>query len=72
MARYIGHALGDHSLTVPTATFAGAEFPVMRCDYVLATAAMATSATRYEVTRTPWADAASDHYPNVATFQVTT
>lgn len=44
----------------------------MRCDYVLATAAMATSATRYEVTRTPWADAASDHYPNVATFQVTT
>lgn len=67
----IGHAL-DKAITptVPTAAFVGTEFATMRCDYVLATAALAASVKRYEVIRTPETDAASDHYPVVATFEV--
>lgn len=67
----IGHAL-DKAITptVPTAAFTGTEFATMRCDYVLATAALAASAKRYEVIRTPETHAASDHYPVVATFEV--
>jgi len=67
----IGHAL-DKAITptVPTAAFMGTEFATMRCDYVLATAALAAGAKRYEVLRTPETDTASDHYPVVATFEV--
>lgn len=67
----IGHAL-DKAITptVPTAAFTCTEFATMRCDYVLATAALAACATRYQVIRTPETDAASDHYPVVATFEV--
>ncbi|XMS57376.1 endonuclease/exonuclease/phosphatase family protein (plasmid) [Rhizobium sp. SYY.PMSO] len=67
----IGHALVKAvTPTVPAAAFAGTEFATMRCDYVLATAALAAGASRYEVIRTPETDAASDHYPVVATFEV--
>jgi exodeoxyribonuclease III len=66
----VGNALGDRTPTVPTAAFVGTEFPVMRCDYVLATRALATSATAYEVLRSPLTDAASDHYPILASFEV--
>mgnify|MGYP001089625826 CR=1 FL=1 len=67
----IGHAL-DKAITptVPTAAFTGTEFATMRCDYVLATTALAAGAKRCEVIRTPETDAASDHYPIVATFEV--
>lgn len=67
----IGHAL-DKAVTptVPTAAFTGTEFATMRCDYVLATTALASGAKGYEVIRTPETDAASDHYPVVATFAV--
>lgn len=67
----IGHAL-DKAVTptVPTARFEGTEFATMRCDYVLATQAMAAGARSYEVIRTPATDVASDHYPIVATFEV--
>ncbi|THF58187.1 endonuclease/exonuclease/phosphatase family protein [Ollibium composti] len=67
----IGHAL-DKAITptVPTAAFTGTEFAKMRCDYLLATAALAVGAKRYEVIRNPETDAASDHYPVVATLEV--
>lgn len=67
----VGHALGDQGPTVPTAAFAGTEFPVMRCDYVLATTALAAFAKTYAVLRSPLTDAASDHYPVLASFEVT-
>jgi len=67
----IGHALDKATTpTVPTAAFTGTEFATMRCDYVLATAALAAGAKRYEVIRTPETDTASDHYPVVVTFEV--
>lgn len=67
----IGHML-DKGITptVPTAAFTGTEFATMRCDFVLATTALAAGARRYEVLRTPDTDAASDHYPVLATFEV--
>lgn len=69
----IGHVL-DKAVTptVPTAGFTGTEFATMRCDYVLATAALAAGAKSYEVIRTQETDAASDHYPVIATFEVPT
>jgi exodeoxyribonuclease III len=67
----VGHVLGKTiTPTVPTAGFTGTEFATMRCDYVLATAVFAASATRYEVIRTPETDTASDHYPVLAEFAV--
>lgn len=66
----IGQRFCDQTPTVPTAAFAGTEFPVMRCDYQLATPALAASAKSYEVLRSSVTDAASDHYPVLATFEV--
>lgn len=67
----IGHALDKATTpTVPTAAFNGTEFATMRCDYLLATVALASNAKRYEVIRTPETDSASDHYPVVATLEV--
>ncbi|MFN4277529.1 MAG: endonuclease/exonuclease/phosphatase family protein [Ferrovibrio sp.] len=67
----VGHVL-DKAITptVPTAGFVGTEFAAMRCDYVLATKALAASAASYEVVRAPATNMASDHYPIVATFEV--
>ena len=65
----IGHALDKAVVpTVPTADFTGTEFPVMRCDYLLASKALAAKAETYRVIRTPATDMASDHYPIVAEF----
>ena len=65
----VGHALGGSSVpTVPTACFTGTEFAVMRCDYLLASKALAAQATSYKVIRTPGTDMASDHYPILAEF----
>ena len=67
----VGHALGASGLpTVPTPGFIGTEFAVMRCDYVLASKALAACAKSYQVIRTPVTDMASDHYPVLATFDV--
>lgn len=67
----VGYALGkSNTPTVPTAAFPHAEFPVMRCDYLLASQALAAHARRYEVIRTPATDMASDHYPVLATFEL--
>lgn len=66
----IGHALGGSTVpTVPTAQFHGSEFPIMRCDYLLATAPLARLARSYQVIRTPETDMASDHYPILASFE---
>lgn len=54
--------------TVPTKGFHGTEFPTMRCDYLLASKALAQGARHYEVLRAPATDTASDHYPVVARF----
>jgi endonuclease/exonuclease/phosphatase family metal-dependent hydrolase len=68
----VGHAQGKASTpTVPTAGFSGTEFAVMRCDYVMASPALASCVTDYEVIRTPETDLASDHYPILASFEVT-
>jgi len=68
----VGHALGGSQVpTVPTRGFTGTEFAVMRCDYVLASRALARFAVAYDVVRTPATDTASDHYPVLATFEVT-
>ena len=65
----VGHALGGSNVpTVPTAGFNGTEFAIMRCDYLLASKALATQATSYNVIRTPATDMASDHYPIFAEF----
>ncbi|HEX7648094.1 MAG TPA: endonuclease/exonuclease/phosphatase family protein [Noviherbaspirillum sp.] len=65
----IGHALGGSAVpTVPAAGFAGTEFASMRCDYLLASKALAQHADSYQVIRTGLTDIASDHYPVLATF----
>ena len=46
------------------------EFAVMRCDYVLASQALAAVAAPYQVIRNPVTDRASDHYPVLARFEV--
>ena len=66
----VGFALGDQTPTVPTRAFTGTEFPVMRCDYMLVSQALARHARTYEVMRTPLTDAASDHYPILSTFEI--
>jgi len=67
----IGHRLGESKVpTVPTASFTCTEFAVMRCDYLLASKALAQCAASYRVIRTPVTDMASDHYPVLTTFEV--
>lgn len=67
----IGHALGGSAVpTVPAAGFAGTEFASMRCDYLLASQALAQHADSYQVIRTGLTDMASDHYPVLATFSL--
>ncbi len=67
----VGHALGGSNVpTVPTASFTGTEFAVMRCDYLLASRSLAAQAQAYQVIRTSVTEIASDHYPVVATFEV--
>lgn len=67
----LGHQLDPAKVaTVPTAGFTGTEFATMRCDYLLASASLAQAARHYEVLRTPATDAASDHYPILARFEL--
>lgn len=67
----VGHALGASGIpTVPTLGFTGTEFAVMRCDYVMASKALAACAKSYQVIRAPVTDMASDHYPVLATFDL--
>lgn len=67
----VGHRLEENNVpTVPTAAFLGTEFATMRCDYLLASQALAKLASTYQVIRTPATDMASDHYPILATFDV--
>ncbi|MCP1645645.1 endonuclease/exonuclease/phosphatase family metal-dependent hydrolase [Pseudomonas citronellolis] len=67
----VGHLLQPAPTpTVPTAAYTNAEFAQMRCDYVLATPALASKAVGYQVIRTPATDSASDHYPVLATFEI--
>ncbi|WP_017233155.1 endonuclease/exonuclease/phosphatase family protein [Pandoraea sp. B-6] len=67
----VGHVLGENGEpTVPTLAYRQAEFPTMRCDYVLASKSMAVFATGYQVIRSELTDRASDHYPVLTTFEV--
>lgn len=60
----IGFRLGGHETpTVPGAAFKGSEFVPFRCDYLMATAALAARVQRYEVIDDVPAGEASDHYP---------
>jgi exonuclease III len=56
--------------TVPTPAYRTAEFATMRCDYLLASAALAAKARTCEVIRNDITDRASDHYPVLAIFDV--
>lgn len=56
--------------TVPTAAYRDAEFATMRCDYLLASGALASMAKSYQVIRNDITDMASDHYPVLMTFEV--
>lgn len=56
--------------TVPTCAYRDAEFATMRCDYLLASAALADKARSYRVIRDTITETASDHYPIFATFEV--
>lgn len=67
----LGHQLDPlKAPTVPTAAFRDVEFATMRCDYLLASRALAATARTYEVIRNTVTDSASDHYPVLATFEV--
>ena len=67
----VGHALdGLSAPTVPTTGFTNTEFAAMRCDYVLASHALAACARSYQVIRNEASDIASDHYPVLAIFEV--
>jgi endonuclease/exonuclease/phosphatase family metal-dependent hydrolase len=67
----LGHRLDASSVpTVPTAAYRDVEFATMRCDYLLASAALAATARSYTVIRNDLTDSASDHYPVLATFEV--
>lgn len=66
----LGHQLDPARLpTVPTAAYRDVEFATMRCDYLLASKALAATARSYEVIRNDKTDSASDHYPVLATFE---
>lgn len=67
----VGHAMGGaNTPTVPAAGFDNTEFVTMRCDYVMASRAMAEVARSYQVIRSPLTKMASDHYPVLARFGV--
>lgn len=67
----LGHRLNpDGTPTVPTAAYRNAEFATMRCHYLLASHALSTKARTYQVIRNGTTDAASDHYPVLATFEL--
>ena len=55
---------------MPTVAYRDMEFATKRYDYLLASKALAAHATSYQVIRNAVADAASDHYPVHATFEV--
>lgn len=68
----LGHKLDPEvTPTVPTAAYRDAEFATFRCDYLLASQALAAVAQSYRVIRTDLTDAASDHYPVLASFRFT-
>jgi endonuclease/exonuclease/phosphatase family metal-dependent hydrolase len=60
----------DKVPTVPTVAYRDVEFATMRCDYLLASKALAAHARTYQVPRNAVTDLASDHYPVLATFEV--
>jgi len=60
----------DKVPTVPTIAYRDVEFATMRCDYLLASKALAQHAQTYQVLRNATTDSASDHYPVLATFEV--
>lgn len=65
----LGHRLDpSYTPTVPTAAYREAEFATMRCDYLLASGALSTTARDYEVIRNELTNEASDHYPVRVTF----
>jgi len=67
----VGHQLGGGgNPTVPTPAYKDTEFATMRCDYLLASKALAETARHYEVIKTPLTDVASDHYPIFAEFEI--
>lgn len=67
----IGHKLDPlKTPTVPTLNYLSSEFPTMRCDYFLASTALASGAAHYQVIRNDCTGGASDHYPILATFEV--
>ena len=67
----IGHRLDKAKTpTVPTPAYRHGEFPTMRCDYLLASMALARKAVAYEVVRNAITESASDHYPVLATFDL--
>ncbi|SAK89435.1 Endonuclease/Exonuclease/phosphatase family protein [Caballeronia arationis] len=67
----LGHQLDFSRVpTVPTTAYRNVEFATMRCDYLLASETLANRARSYQVIRNDITDAASDHYPVVATFEV--
>lgn len=67
----LGHRLdGTRVPTVPTLAYRDAEFATMRCDYLLASQALASKARSYQVILNDLTDAASDHYPVLATFEI--
>lgn len=67
----LGHQLDAIMMpTVPTAAYGNAEFATMRCDYMLASKALAQCAQTYRVIRNATTNFASDHYPILATFEV--
>ncbi|CAN5507687.1 hypothetical protein BH10PSE11_BH10PSE11_13640 [soil metagenome] len=67
----LGHSLDPAKTpTVPAAGYSGTEFATMRCDFLLASRALAAQAISYQVIRTAATDIASDHYPVVASFEV--
>lgn len=67
----LGHRLDAAATpTVPTAAYRDVEFATMRCDYLLASEALAAKARSYQVIRSAVTDMASDHYPVLATFDL--
>jgi endonuclease/exonuclease/phosphatase family metal-dependent hydrolase len=67
----LGHRLDAAKVpTVPTKAYRGVEFATMRCDYLLASEALAAKVHGYQVIRNTITDTASDHYPVLTTFTV--
>ena len=67
----IAFKFGKHvEPTVPAVAFKGTEFVPFRSDYILATKALAASATSYSVIKNPLTDMASDHYPVLGEFNL--